>query len=787
MGYSSIKDQMMQSEDQFSIRINLILNYLPVTLSNRQLSAMTRVYTDNSEYDALREQVDSNYFLRRYGEKVYCISTPNCNADIDGDIEIITTKDNAPIFQYVLKEGIRTLLLQQYKDKPDYHISSYGDLIVTATGTPNDLLKPVLEKNAFYPKLSFLHVYRKYNMDIVRTWDKDINDFRFGVLIRVGTKWRVGATLEELIAKGIDLKGCYVVPVSSGQEFERGNKIAGSIVEIRNGQARLGEYRDQEFVDAKTFTIEASLENINRCSVALLGNGSSLFYKQFRSEVGKLLRADGQQSRIIKIADSIGKNSIECAKSLSITVEKQPIHISNSSLFTATTFTPPNYVLRIGGASVAGPIATALASQGPIDRDNFSKTTPHVLIITPKQMTGVVEQYVGTWMDGNIDKYRKGFVAQYKLRGWTYKVIDFSETENPAEDYRDACERALIQMRDDVKKYDLAIIVIKESYRRLGANDPYLIAKANLMNQGIPVQEIEIETIEQPVDNPSYIYNNLGLASYAKMGGTPWTLASTMGKGITHELIMGIGFSVVRYGRLQEQERFVGITTLFDYDGRYRLSNLTRDLPIEEYSEGLRVTLDTDIKYVSAEKGWQNGDRVRLIFHTCKPLNNLEIAVVKKLVVNNLPDYEVDFAFLEISQFHDWTVFDPDSQGYQPTYGNVRGKEVPKRGTVIYVGERRALLSVTGPKELKTEDQGCPAPLQLTLHRDSTFTDIKYLANQVFNFTHMSWKTFNTLTMPVTIEYSQAIARLLGRMRGVKNWNADALRTTQLRKSLWFL
>lgn len=103
------------------------------------------------------------------------------------------------------------------------------------------------------------------------------------------------------------------------------------------------------------------------------------------------------------------------------------------------------------------------------------------------------------------------------------------------------------------------------------------------------------------------------------------------------------------------------------------------------------------------------------------------------------------------------------------------------------LSDQESLLSVTGPAELKFSSQGCPEPLHLKLHKLSTFQDIIYLSRQVFDFAHMSWKTFTPLSLPVTIEYSNAIARLLGRLRHVKNWNSDVLQTTELSKTLWFL
>ena len=96
------------------------------------------------------------------------------------------------------------------------------------------------------------------------------------------------------------------------------------------------------------------------------------------------------------------------------------------------------------------------------------------------------------------------------------------------------------------------------------------------------------------------------------------------------------------------------------------------------------------------------------------------------------------------------------------------------------------LLSVTGPFDMKLPLQGLPRPLRLGLHRESTFTDLEYLAGQAFRFTALSWRRPYPSGRPVTIMYSDLIASLLGQLRHVKNWNADIV-STRLRASRWFL
>lgn len=508
-----------------------------------------------------------------------------------------------------------------------------------------------------------------------------------------------------------------------------------------------------------------------------------------RAKVGELLSPQGQLQRIEQIAEAMSKTPIPCADGLTAEVSNQVLRITPESPCKRLMLEPPKFMLKYGRKPIAWPVGAALSSQGPIDQDNFKKTTPHVLIITPNQYLGRVEQFLRIWRDGHLQPpYQKGFVDQYKLRGCDFHSVDFRETSaGPAEDYHKACLLALQESRAMVRRYDLAFVVIQEKHHLLGNGDPYLIAKAALMNDGVPVQEIEIETIASPSDNHRFILNNLALACYAKLGGTPWLLASSKGAGITHELIIGLGSTTISDGRLQDKERYVGITTLFNYDGMYLMSNISQESAYEEYSEALQSTLLSSVNHVSIQQGWQRNDRVRLIFHTWKPLKNKEIEAVKRLVKDNLPQYRVDFAFLEIGQDHRWAIYDTKSKGWTDRRGLVRGEQVPKRGNVVILDQGRALLSVTGPEELKLTDQGCPTPIQLKLNGASDFRDQEYLAQQVFDFSYMSWKTYNLLPMPITIQYSEAIANLLGRLRRIKNWNSDVLRTTELQTSLWFL
>jgi hypothetical protein len=111
---------------------------------------------------------------------------------------------------------------------------------------------------------------------------------------------------------------------------------------------------------------------------------------------------------------------------------------------------------------------------------------------------------------------------------------------------------------------------------------------------------------------------------------------------------------------------------------------------------------------------------------------------------------------------------------------------VPDRGQIVPLGPYAALVTLTGPRQLKSDAQGCPRPVLVAIHRDSTFQSLDYIAKQVFDLSFMSWRTVMPSSRPVSISYPNFVVQLLGSLRQVPSMNPDIL-TTRLRESRWFL
>ena len=277
----------------------------------------------------------------------------------------------------------------------------------------------------------------------------------------------------------------------------------------------------------------------------------------------------------------------------------------------------------------------------------------------------------------------------------------------------------------------------------------------------------------------------MALATYAKLNGIPWLLKAN--PTIAHELVIGLGSANIVAGRLGERERYVGITTVFSGDGNYHLSNVSKAVPMESFKKAFLDALRKTITKVQQDMNWQPKDHVRLIFHASfKRFNQDEVGAVKDLMAE-FSNYEVEYAFLQLSEQHPYLLFDTEMKGKFDFESRLtKGVYAPNRSSALQLSNRDVLLCLTGPSEVKRPVDGLPSPLLLTLHRDSTFTDMTYLTRQVFAFACHSWRTLLPASLPVTIQYSDLIARTLGNLSLFDRWDPDVM-LGKIGKTRWFL
>jgi hypothetical protein len=634
-------------------------------------------------------------------------------------------------------------------------------------------------------------------LSVCPLYEADVRAFRFdrrrpilGVCVNVFTRRLISLTCQGLIHEGFSLPGHYVGhrTDTNDERIQPRFRLLGKVEVVEGDWLRLSDCRigEELIASCDAFIETAAFDPILR---HVFGSGAGTVIDRL-DRIRSDFRSGPARLVLLRTVSSYFANhplevvpgvTCRCTRFLS---QDDPAE------FPTIDKTPPVvYVFDPIGTKTSASHTKGMNDYGPYSAPSFTPTRPRICVICQRGHKGRVEQFVSKFLNGILlpggkrSSFAKGFIRKYALEDAS---VDFFETNGPtASAYQKAIWQALTAQTKRGTRYDLALVEIEERFHDLsGASDPYLISKAEFMSQQIPVQEFEIETTEIPDSRLQYVLNNMGLASYAKLNGTPWLIRAS--RPIAHELVIGLGSAKIGDGRLGDSERVVGITTVFSGDGNYCVYALSRAVGFENYEEEVLNTLKATIERLSHSMNWQPKEHVRLVFHSFKPLKQAEEDAVKALM-GSLGDYDVEYAFVHVVEDHPFLLFDEAQKGV-PSYdgSGIKGACAPLRGRLVRLSGHEVLLTLIGAKEVKRPSDGMPRPVLLRLGRGSTFNDMTYLARQVDTFACHSWRSFDPSPFPVTIMYSQLIARLLGRLSLVPHWN-PAQMLGRIGETLWFL
>ena len=672
-----------------------------------------------------------------------------------------------------------------------------------AEGKGDDLLRRSLPKGVDCPQ--WLGVNPLFEVEI-RVIEFARRQPFVGMCLNVCTRRRIERTCRELLSDGFSVVGHYVGRhvESTDPRIQPRFRLVGRAGSVADNVIRLSDHREdadkistgEAFIEAAAF--DDVLRHVFKENYAKVKEQLEAHLVAFRKGRAILSRLD--RLRAFFSEDVPKKKPMEmlpgiqwrCAGFLS---EAQ------KEAFPGIERAPPVvYVFDSTGQKTDTWHDRGMDNHGPYSTPTFSPSKPRICVICQKSHKGRIEQFVRKFLHGitliepthnrrgsqqrpKRQPFAKGFLRKYALQD---AETEFFEVEGKsAEAYRKAVCRVFQSQAERKVTFDLGLVEIEEQFHRLGgAANPYLVTKAEFLSHQIPVQEFEFETAEIPDNRLQYVLNNMGLATYAKLGGTPWLVQAHL--PIAHELVVGLGSAYVGEGRLGERERVVGITTVFSGDGRYCVSTVSKAVSFDGYETELLESLRQTIARVSKSMNWQPKEYVRLVFHSFKPFKTVEEDAVKKLVAS-LGDYHVDYAFLHVVEAHPFLLFDQSQHGERAFEGDgKKGAFAPERGRHLRLSPREGLIVLTGPRELKRASDGMPRPILLRLGQGSTFADLTYLTRQVNTFACHSWRSYFPAPLPVTLMYSELIAGLLGKLGTVPFWNPSQM-YGRIGETRWFL
>lgn len=727
----------------------ITLNAFPLEVPDQEIEACVILY-DKEQYDALKSGEGGTCTIRRHGDDILVFSS-NGEYPVTGEIETLDLSENYGLFCFLAKDGVKRHLLSMGRQ-----VSGFFPIELLSSKPEDDLLSPIVGSD--YP----FQIVVKYKLD-TRTIK--------GVpclVIDCSTRRRVSETCQYFLAKDFDLVDRYVVV----EQDDGYRKLLGCVSAVN------GDQLDVVGLDGSKYTIvsneaylEASIRNFDDFIQHTHGSRKDGIVERIRVTISTFNGGENKSNKINLLKRYFQSNGIDLVDGTRVGL-KDAHNIQGM----CGNLEKPVFVFNDNGE--ANWAEKGFTQHGPYTKRTFDRNDPSICVICSKYNKGGVEQFVRKFLKGmpNSKYFRSGFEGKFSVG--TSRVEVFTTDTDDVDGYKVAIDRALKQKVEEGERWDLALVQVRQSFKKLDVVDnPYYWGKNLFFLHQVPVQDFTIELLDQNDYSLGYSLNNMALACYAKMGGVPWLLKSS--PTLTHELVVGIGSANIGQGR-GDNQRIMGITTVFSGDGSYIVSNTSKAVSPDAYCDALSTVLDETIEKIGKRMNWQKGDTIRLVFHaSVKRFNNDEIQAVRS-VIDKYSDYQVEYAFLKISENHGLHMFDAASANED------KGRFAPPRGKFLNLSKYEALVYLIGQRELRQATDGHPRGLILNIHRDSSFKDIKYLTTQLYNFSAHSWRSYFPNPMPVTISYSDLIARNLGWLNQLPGWN-DSIMIGKIGQSQWFL
>lgn len=755
------------------------INFAPISLQGNTTVLIGRQTYDSDRLDELRNEFRETHVFRRDGVDNVIIDIPVVTGqrpigNVQEEIDLAKQhKLLPPLLSAALVRafhGIRDII----SDRPVGIVGAASRGLVRHVDLPEWIQKRTLVK------FDTRTIYGAGNKRML------------GLVCEARVKNLIQGSCAQLLALGVSPIGRYVQIEQNAYDprLMKKRRLIGRVVSVEGDMLVLEDYAEGfPRVPATEAFLEARREIFDDCINRILGNNAGAVIKSAEAAAAKFHSGPGRKEQIEESLKYLReKASLEAVPGAGFVFG--PLLSSGGKDFPTTEMIPkPALVFDPSSTRKDDWNERGLKKNGPYDQRTFSPKQLRIAVICQANHEGQVDRFVAKFLEGmpevlsgKFPRYGDGFLRRFNLE--KPSVTFFTAKSAKAEDYLVASRQALSQASDEGFKWNLALVQVEEEFKSVeGDTNPYYATKSVFLKRDVPVQSVRLETMAQADNSLVFSMNHMSLATYAKLGGTPWLLASK--QTTAHELVIGLGSHSIAGSRIGSLQKFVGITTVFSSDGSYLLSDRTAVVPFEDYAEALYETLKRSITTVRKQDNWRSTDKVRLVFHMFKPPKDTEAEAIKR-TVEDLALEDVTFAFVHIAPSHPYLVFDE----FQHGIGNREPKKGvlgPARGLHLKLGDRESLVVFSGASELKQVGDGMPRPCLLKLHWLSTFTDMTYLSRQAFDFSGHSWRMLSPEPFPITIRYSDLIAERLAGLNQVTGWDPEAVRFGQIGRTLWFL
>lgn len=449
---------------------------------------------------------------------------------------------------------------------------------------------------------------------------------------------------------------------------------------------------------------------------------------------------------------------------------------------------PPHRLLKepllafAGGSTDLHPLR-GLQTKGPYSRDSFGTADIRFALVTTTALYSRAREFLGTLVRKHDPTDRPKYVPPYPGFKNVYGVdfrpaedsvvqldTDTAKAQDPHFAIAAALAAAVRQLATTRSDWDVVIVVLPATWRqwKVSSNNAFDLhdeLKAFAAPLGIPTQVVwEDKAISYR--HACSLSWRLSMALYAKAGGTPWRLHRTTDADVAY---VGLSYAI----RGGTSDGFVTCCSqVFDADGG--------GMDFVAYDVGQGVDLDNPHLTRDQMRAVMSRS-VRL--YQDRHAGNLPTRIVVHKTTR-FRDDEVDGVFdaweaceevecVRVQASTPWrgvrlVAAKPGGGPSQPANWPVQ------RGTLQFLSGRDGLLYVNGTapglaagnNNFYQGSKSIPSPLLIT--RDAGSGPLERTADDVLALTKMDWNNDALYDpLPVTLKYSQTLARVIGHTRGL--------------------
>lgn len=586
------------------------------------------------------------------------------------------------------------------------------------------------------------------------------------LVLDVGTVNRLDVPLASLAAAGIDLVGTPVVWSHAGEcrcgfEESRGNAgtITGGDASNAVTVAIAGETRT---VRAECLRPRVSRQELDRYFEDYLQDDSNV-ERLIRERAAALHDPQTQWQMLEQTRKNLSPITIFSATEITL---GEPV-TANASGTTGVTLMPPLSAPEINVSQTAPRLfdnaAIGLLKHGPWDSGSTARRDKvKAIILHPPAFKADAERLRRALVTGVSDpKYPfPGWAERYELSNLAVEVRGFGGGSYT--DYATAAHDATAAASDGSRPDICFVITQRTDKNAPRGKNPYLAAKAPVVNANIAAQGVTIDLLREPDSSLIWAIQSICLQAYAKLGNVPYVLHDPDG---TAELVLGIGRHDIHLPGVGFQKQMIGATAAFRQDGGFLFAGSTT--PVTDY-DAYEQTLATLVAtFIARFEREQATELKRLTLHVFKKTGWREAAAVEKALAGR----DIDFALVHVNR---------DTPLWLVSGAGLKVTPAPA-GSVVALGDNDRLL-MTG--EYGTGKRRNPHPLRLTLDRRSTFEDMSRITTQAQGFTATSWRGFRTTYEPSTILYGRLLAE---KVSDLLPYGFDPQRAAAIGDRPWFL